>query len=100
MANVAGVEMEELRVPEVGESISEVVIGQWHKREGESVERDEELVELESELNDQLVKLKVARATQRARNTAQFSRIRKDIARVKTIVHERKLGIGGQEAEA
>ncbi len=49
MANIAGVEMEELRVPEVGESISEVVIGQWHKREGETVERDEELVELESE---------------------------------------------------
>jgi 2-oxoglutarate dehydrogenase E2 component (dihydrolipoamide succinyltransferase) len=49
MANVAGVELEELRVPEVGESISEVVIGQWHKREGEAVQRDEELVELESE---------------------------------------------------
>lgn len=49
MANIAGVEMEELRVPEVGESISEVVIGQWHKSEGDAVERDEELVELESE---------------------------------------------------
>lgn len=49
MANIAGVEMEELRVPEVGESISEVVIGQWHKQEGDPVERDEELVELESE---------------------------------------------------
>jgi 2-oxoglutarate dehydrogenase E2 component (dihydrolipoamide succinyltransferase) len=49
MANVAGVELEELRVPEVGESISEVVIGQWHKREGDAVQRDEELVELESE---------------------------------------------------
>lgn len=49
MANIAGVEMEELRVPEVGESITEVVIGQWHKREGEAVERDEEIVELESE---------------------------------------------------
>lgn len=49
MANTAGVEMEELRVPEVGESISEVVIGQWHKNEGDPVERDEELVELESE---------------------------------------------------
>ncbi len=49
MTNIAGVEMEELRVPEVGESITEVVIGQWHKREGESVGRDEEIVELESE---------------------------------------------------
>lgn len=54
---------------------------------------DEELTELEKELRDQLVKLNVARATQRARNTAQFSRIRKDIARVKTILRERQLGI-------
>jgi large subunit ribosomal protein L29 len=54
---------------------------------------DEELNELESELRDQLVKLNVARATQRARNTAQFSRIRRDIARIKTILRERELHI-------
>ena len=54
---------------------------------------DEELGELESELRDQLVKLNVARATQRARNTAQFSRIRRDIARIKTILRERELHI-------
>ena len=51
---------------------------------------DEELVELEKELRDQLVKLNVARATQRARNTAQFRRVKKDIARVLTITHERQ----------
>jgi large subunit ribosomal protein L29 len=45
---------------------------------------DEELVELEKELRDQLVKLNVARATQRNRNNAQFGRVRKDIARVLT----------------
>jgi large subunit ribosomal protein L29 len=54
---------------------------------------DEELGELENELRDQLVKLNVARATQRARNTAQFSRIRRDIARIKTILRERELHI-------
>jgi len=54
---------------------------------------DEELSELENELRDQLVKLNVARATQRARNTAQFSRIRRDIARIKTILRERELHI-------
>jgi len=54
---------------------------------------DEELSELEGELRDQLVKLNVARATQRARNTAQFSRIRRDIARIKTILRERELHI-------
>jgi large subunit ribosomal protein L29 len=57
---------------------------------------DEELVELEGELRDKLLKLEVARATQRAHDTAQFSRIKKDIARVKTILHERKLGLAGR----
>ena len=39
----------ELKVPPVGESITEVYIGTWHKSEGERVEQDENVVELESE---------------------------------------------------
>jgi 2-oxoglutarate dehydrogenase E2 component (dihydrolipoamide succinyltransferase) len=39
----------ELRVPEVGESITEVQIGAWLKSEGDAVERDEALVEIESD---------------------------------------------------
>jgi 2-oxoglutarate dehydrogenase E2 component (dihydrolipoamide succinyltransferase) len=39
----------ELKVPAVGESISEVEIGQWLKAEGESVNKDENVVALESE---------------------------------------------------
>jgi 2-oxoglutarate dehydrogenase E2 component (dihydrolipoamide succinyltransferase) len=39
----------ELKVPEVGESITEVYIGEWRKSVGDRVEVDEELVELESE---------------------------------------------------
>jgi len=39
----------ELRVPEVGESITEVQIGTWLKNEGDTVERDEALVEIESD---------------------------------------------------
>jgi len=39
----------ELRIPEVGESISEVQIGSWLKSEGERIERDEALVEIESD---------------------------------------------------
>jgi large subunit ribosomal protein L29 len=50
---------------------------------------DEELAELESELRDQLLKIAVAQSTQRHRNTAQISRIKRDIARVKTIQAER-----------
>jgi len=39
----------ELKVPEVGESISEVEIGDWLKRKGETVQKDEPMVTLESE---------------------------------------------------
>ena len=39
----------ELKVPEVGESITEVMIGTWKKREGDAVSADESLVEIESD---------------------------------------------------
>jgi 2-oxoglutarate dehydrogenase E2 component (dihydrolipoamide succinyltransferase) len=39
----------QLKVPEVGESIQEVIISQWLKQEGQWVERDEEAVEIDSE---------------------------------------------------
>ena len=39
----------DLKVPSVGESITEVFIGSWLKREGEAVEKDEPLVEVETD---------------------------------------------------
>jgi len=39
----------ELKVPEVGESITEVFIGDWLKSEGDNVEKDEALVEIETD---------------------------------------------------
>ena len=54
---------------------------------------DEELIELETELCDRIVKLSVARATSRATNTSEFPRICRDIARIKTIMHERATGV-------
>src|ERR1051325_4714910 len=39
----------ELKVPEVGESVNEVLIGDWLKSEGEHVERDEEVVVIETD---------------------------------------------------
>lgn len=39
----------ELKVPEVGESITEVQIGEWLKREGEHADKDENLVEIETD---------------------------------------------------
>lgn len=41
--------MAEVKVPEVGESITEVFIGAWLKSEGERVEKDEPLVEIETD---------------------------------------------------
>jgi 2-oxoglutarate dehydrogenase E2 component (dihydrolipoamide succinyltransferase) len=39
----------EVKAPTIGESVSEIYIGEWHKAEGERVEQDEPLVELESD---------------------------------------------------
>jgi large subunit ribosomal protein L29 len=50
---------------------------------------DGELVELETQLRDQLLKIAVLRATQRHRNSAQVRGIKRDLARVKTIQVER-----------
>jgi 2-oxoglutarate dehydrogenase E2 component (dihydrolipoamide succinyltransferase) len=39
----------ELRIPEVGESITEVVVGDWLKQEGDSLRRDEAVVMIETD---------------------------------------------------
>ena len=39
----------ELRVPSAGESITEVQIGAWLKKEGDYVERDEVVAEIETD---------------------------------------------------
>lgn len=54
---------------------------------------EQELTELETELRHRLLKLQVAKATSRANNLSEFPRIRRDIARIKTILHERATGI-------
>jgi large subunit ribosomal protein L29 len=53
----------------------------------------EELTELESELRQRLLKMQVAKATSRSTNPSEFPRIRREIARIKTILHERATGI-------
>jgi large subunit ribosomal protein L29 len=58
----------------------------------------EQLAELENQLRDQLIRLGVLKATQRSSNTAQFGEVRRDIARIKTIVRERELGVDGKQA--
>jgi len=39
----------EIRVPTLGESVTEATIGQWHKKQGDIVKADETIVELETD---------------------------------------------------
>ncbi|MGD1017412.1 MAG: biotin/lipoyl-containing protein, partial [Roseiarcus sp.] len=39
----------EIRVPPLGESISEATVGKWFKQRGDAVKADEPLVELETD---------------------------------------------------
>ncbi|MBK1624641.1 2-oxoglutarate dehydrogenase complex dihydrolipoyllysine-residue succinyltransferase [Afifella marina] len=39
----------DIKVPTLGESVTEATVGQWFKKEGEAVSRDEPLVELETD---------------------------------------------------
>ena len=41
--------MTDIKIPNVGESVSEVTIAQWFKAVGDSVKKDEPLVELETD---------------------------------------------------
>jgi large subunit ribosomal protein L29 len=54
---------------------------------------DDELRELEGSLRDRLLKLQIARATSRITNTSEFPRVRREIARIKTILTERAAGM-------
>ena len=39
----------EIKVPELGESIAEAIIGKWLKKPGDRVEADEPIIELETD---------------------------------------------------
>jgi large subunit ribosomal protein L29 len=54
---------------------------------------DAELAELDKELRDKLVRLRIAKAANKAVNQMEFPRLRRDIARINTIMTERKLGL-------
>jgi len=39
----------EIKVPEVGESVIEALVAKWHKKEGDNVEKDEPICEIETD---------------------------------------------------
>jgi large subunit ribosomal protein L29 len=57
-------------------------------------ELDYELVELKKELFD----LRFRAATETSANPSRIRQVRKSIARVHTVLHERRTGIRGQES--
>jgi large subunit ribosomal protein L16 len=87
------------RAPQAPDQDSYDQEGWWPVKTSELREKSaEQLAELENQLRDQLIRLGVLKATQRSSNTAQFGEVRRDIARIKTIVRERELGVDGKQA--
>ena len=39
----------EVKVPQLSESVAEATLGAWHKQEGDAVERDENLIDIETD---------------------------------------------------
>src|SRR4051812_8329325 len=73
----------ELKIPEVGESITEVEIGDWLKRNGDKVTKDEPLVTLESEkATVELPSPVSGRITQVLREKGQTAKIGEVIAQL------------------
>ena len=73
--------MLEVKVPSVGESISEVQIGQWLKQEGAWADRDESIVELETEKASVQVPAPEAGYIRNVRKQRSESRYRESAAR-------------------
>ena len=54
-----------------------------------------ELVSQHRELSEELMNLRFQLSMKELNNPARIKQVRKDIARINTIMHERKLGING-----
>src|ERR1019366_2691012 len=84
----------ELKVPSVGESVTEVEIGEWLKKEGDHVEKDENVVVIETDK---------ATVEVPAPETGRLSRILKrqgDAATVGEVIGEVEPGGGGTPAKS
>ena len=59
-----------VKMPQLGESVSEGTIGRWFKQPGDRVERDEPLVEIQTDKVNAEVPSPVAPVTSRSSNDA------------------------------
>ena len=60
---------------------------------------NDELVSKEAELRDELFKLRTGGATEKVKDTSRTGKIKKDIARIKTILREQEIK-NSQKAKA
>lgn len=74
----------EIKVPSVGESITEVTIGEWFKSDGDHVEQDEEICELESDKTTFEVPSEAAGTLKIVAQTGDTLQIGDVIARIET----------------
>jgi|KBSMisStandDraft_5_1062788.scaffolds.fasta_scaffold1192779_2 large subunit ribosomal protein L29 len=58
------------------------------------------LKEREGELRTELFKLRTGNSTEKVKNTSQFKRIKKDVARIQTILREQELKTSKPKAKA
>ena len=56
------------------------------------------LKEREGELRTELFKLRTGNSTEKVKNTSQFKKIKKDVARIQTILREQELKTTRQKA--
>jgi len=56
------------------------------------------LREREEELRTELFKLRTGNSTEKVKNTSQFKKIKKDVARIETILREKELKTTRQKA--
>ena len=56
------------------------------------------LKEREEELRTELFKLRTGNSTEKVKNTSQFKKIKKDVARIETILREQELKTTRQKA--
>ncbi len=59
----------------------------------------DELVQKESELREELFKLRTGGATEKVKDTSKASKLKRDIARIKTILREQEIRTS-QKAQA
>ena len=82
----------ELKVPEIGESITEVEIGEWLKKEGDAVKKDDPVVTLESE------KATVELSSPEAGTVSKMLKQKGDMAKVGEVIGYLENGKGAATA--